>query len=57
MIINSTVKLYQGKKLTLNSGQELKVDIVIQATGWTLDLPFLPSHIKKKLIDETNALF
>ena len=56
--INSTVKCYQSNKnLLLNNGTSIKVDVVIQATGWTLDLPFLPDHVKDELIDQKDGLF
>ena len=55
--ITSEVQSYQGKNLTLTNGEEIKADVVIQATGWTLELPFLPDDIKNKLIDEKDGLF
>jgi len=56
--INSTVKCYQSNKtLLLNNGTMIKADVVIQATGWTLDLPFLPNHVKDELIDQKDGLF
>jgi len=55
--INTTIKCYRvndndgTKYLVLNNGETIKADIVIQATGWILDLPFLPDNLKEKLID------
>jgi len=56
--INSTIKCYQSdKNLLLNNGTMIKADVVIQATGWTMDLPFLPDHVKDELIDQKDGLF
>ena len=55
--INSTVKCYDSKHLVLNNGNRIKADVVIQATGWTMDLPFLPNDVKDKLIDKEDELF
>jgi len=54
----ATIERYQANsRLSLNNGESVRADIVIQATGWTMNLPFLPKTAKDKLIDETDGLF
>ena len=56
--INSTVKCYdQSNHLVLNDGKTVKADVVIQATGWHLGIPFLPNAVKDKLVDQKDGLF
>ncbi|KAL9184658.1 hypothetical protein ACHAXT_012628 [Thalassiosira profunda] len=45
------------KQLVLGNGEGVKADVVIQATGWTMDLSFLPEGVKNKLIDGEDGLF
>ncbi len=36
----------------LATGEVLPVDVVVAATGWTQDIPFLPADVLEKLHDE-----
>ena len=56
--INTTVAKYDNDKyLILNNGEKVEADIVIQATGWTMGLSFLPKGLKQDLIEESDGLF
>lgn len=35
----------------LSTGESIPADIVIAATGWTQDLPFLPREVRERLVD------
>ncbi|WP_204313444.1 hypothetical protein, partial [Klebsiella michiganensis] len=37
-----TIERYDGRTVVLSAGRRLDTDIVIQATGWKLGVPFLP---------------
>lgn len=44
-----------GKPMAeLANGQVIKADIVIAATGWTQDIPFLPQSVLDQLFDENG---
>ena len=68
--VHSTLKSYQVMKegsdgaknealnATLSNGDTLEqIDIVIQATGWTINIPNLPIKYQKSLIDEKDGLY
>ncbi|MBU2694405.1 NAD(P)/FAD-dependent oxidoreductase [Pimelobacter sp. 30-1] len=38
----------------LSNGRMIPVDVVVAATGWTQDLPFLPQEVMDKLTDENG---
>ena len=38
----------------LSNGSMIPVDVVVAATGWTQDLPFLPPEVMDKLTDENG---
>lgn len=38
----------------LANGQVLRADVVIAATGWTQDIPFLPREVLDQLLDENG---
>ncbi|MCA1297810.1 flavin-containing monooxygenase [Stappia indica] len=42
---------YEGKSVVLTGGQTLDADVVVQAVGWKLGIPFLPEEVRARLID------
>ena len=54
--VKSTIERYEvtndGRKIVhLENGEAIQAHIVVQATGWTLDLPYLPRELEEELID------
>ena len=47
----ATIDRYEGKNVVLNDGTSLSCDLVVQATGWHLGVPFLQQHFQDKLIE------
>lgn len=44
-----------GRPFTeLSTGDSLPADVVVAATGWTQDIPFLPSEVMDRLLDENG---
>jgi len=41
----------------LNNDEKIEIDNVIQATGWTMGLPFFSRDLKDKLIDDHDGLY
>jgi len=64
-LMNSNVKSYEvelvkgraSNFVIFENGDKIEADIVIQATGWNTDLPFLPQDLKDKLIDASDGLY
>ena len=59
---NGTTDHAKNKKrmhvvLLLGNGETLEADTVIQATGWTLNLPYLPQRLQDKLVDDKDGLY
>jgi cation diffusion facilitator CzcD-associated flavoprotein CzcO len=42
---------FQGKQVTLTSGEQIACDLVVFATGFRQTIPFLPDHFLKKFTD------
>jgi dimethylaniline monooxygenase (N-oxide forming) len=42
---------FQGKEVTLTTGEKIKSDLVVFATGFRQTIPFLPQHFLEKFID------
>ncbi|MFC5728062.1 MULTISPECIES: flavin-containing monooxygenase [Nocardioides] len=38
----------------LANGEVVRADVVLAATGWTQDIPFLPKHVTDRLLDENG---
>ena len=54
--VNSTIERYEvknnGSKIVyLENGEAIQAHVVVQATGWTMDLPYLPRELEEELID------
>lgn len=54
--VKSTIERYEVKNdgtkiVQLENGEAIQAHVVVQATGWTMDLPFLPRELEEELID------
>ena len=43
--------------LVLSNGEQIQADTVIQATGWTMSMPYLPQSLQENLVDDKEGLF
>jgi dimethylaniline monooxygenase (N-oxide forming) len=43
---------FQGKKVTLTSGEQVEYDLIVFATGFRQTIPFLPDLLLEKFIDK-----
>ncbi|QCI67279.1 flavin-containing monooxygenase [Phreatobacter stygius] len=50
-IVLGTIARYDGRTVVLSTGERLDTDIVVQATGWKLGVPFLPEDYRAKLVE------
>ena len=55
--IHTNVAKYDTKVLVLENGLKIEADVVIQATGWTIDFPYFPKKLNQDLFEESDGLF
>jgi len=47
-------KFLGGKKIELSNGEIIEADLVVAATGYVMELPFLPEKVLKTVLDENG---
>jgi len=49
--IRSSFASYEGDSVVLETGEKIGCDMVIQAVGWNLGIPYLPQEYQAKLVE------
>ncbi len=49
--VQGSIDSYDGGAVVLTTGERVKSDLVVQAVGWKLGVPFLPADLQAKLVE------